>query len=98
MRNKGCQLAQGSHILQMGDGEQNLCNPTFLSCSTALLLLTKSKSSFKESGLHISQQADISAPDLALFSEHVLICFEYDSTCMWGGTRNMYLSTKVIFH
>lgn len=87
--------SSGSHVLQMGGGEQNLCNPTFWTYSTALLLLTKSKSSFKESGLHISQQTDTSTPDLALFSEHVLICFGYDCTCMWGGHREHISECKV---
>lgn len=87
--------SSGSHVLQMGAREQNLCSPTFWTCSTALLLLTKTKSSFKESGLHVSQQTDSSRPDLALFSEHVLICFGYDCTCMWGGHKDHISECKV---
>lgn len=79
----------------MGGGEKDLCNPTFWTCSTASLLLTKSKCSFKESGLHISQQTDTSTPDLALLSEHVLICFGYECICMWGGHEEHVSECKI---
>lgn len=49
-KQKGCQPAQGAMSFRWEVGEQSLCNPTFWTCRTALLLLTKLKSSFKESG------------------------------------------------